>query len=59
MKAFSIIFDPEIDDVKIKFSEEFVVENYIIQLDVVKDSIFALQQIYEGMLEGLERKAND
>ena len=56
MKAFSISFDPEIDNVRIKFTEEFVVEHYIIQLDIIKDSIFALEQIYKVMLEG---NAND
>lgn len=51
MKAFSISFDPTIDDVRIQFTEEFVVEHCIIQLDILKDSIFALEQIYKTMLE--------
>ncbi len=50
MKAFTVTFNGDKDLTKIKFTGEFLQEHVVTKLDILKDSIYELQEIYNKTL---------
>ena len=49
IKAFSVRW-LESDDTKIKYTEEFNSCGYVLQLDIIKDTIAMLEERYDAIL---------
>jgi hypothetical protein len=47
MRAFSVTYNPGVDQTKITLSKEFEQADMILKLDILQDAIGDLQDIYE------------
>ena len=47
MRAFSVTYNPGVDQTKITLSKEFEQAELILKLDILQDAIGDLQDIYE------------
>ena len=50
MKAYSVVFNIHKDDVKVNFTKEFLECDWVIQADILKDSLYILEKHYHAML---------
>ena len=57
MRVLSVSWDGERDITKLKFNNEFLSSDWTVRADVLKDLIFDLTNMYEGMLT--PQKAED
>jgi hypothetical protein len=47
MRAFSVSYNPGIDQTKITFSSEFETADWITKMDILQDAIVDLEDVYE------------
>jgi hypothetical protein len=47
MRAFSVTYNPRIDEIKIAFSKDFNDAYWILKMDILQDAICDLQKVYE------------
>ena len=54
MKAFTVKWHPERDETTIEYTTDFVDADRITQLDILKDALFDLETLYNGMLKKMD-----
>ena len=53
MKAFTVKWHLERDETTIEYTTDFVDADRITQLDILKDALFDLETLYNGMLKNM------
>jgi hypothetical protein len=47
MKILSVSWNQELDKTKVHYTKEFLDSDWIVKLDVIKDTIYELQNFYD------------
>ena len=47
MKILSVSWNPEKDETKIHYTKEFLDSDWIVKLDVIKDTLYELENFYD------------
>ena len=59
MRVLSVSWDHERDITKLKFNDHFLASDWTLRADVLKDLIFDLTVMYEGMLTRPKEEENN